>query len=822
VGGSSGHGPEFGQCADEQLALAALAADSAPGCASAIDWIQSPLVRILTRYILGEILSHTLIGGVIFTFILFMRDLDHILEMVVRNSSTWADVLEVFLLTMPNTFKVTIPMAVLVGILLGFSRLAADSEIIAMRASGMGIGYFVRVASIVAISGTLLGLVNSIYLAPRANQAILDLQQTLETSQASYEIQERVFYEDFRNRVLYVQNVRAGTGASNWDRVFMADVTDPTTPLVTTAASATVVSDSTQELLMRLRNGTEHDTVAGQPEQYKVSTFTSTDLPLPLSQQNDVHLGRLDTAIYAMPMATLEKRTHGADGRRFQIELQSRLSYPAACLVLMLVGVPLGVISRRGGKSSGFVFTLLLVILYYVLSYTGIALGRQNKLSAFLAVWLANILFAAAGSFLLWQMASGGRVLSALGRWMAQLSDLTAKTQENAKAFSGLLNRLQPLSVRRRARGVFFRILDEYVVREFLNTFFLVLAGFVLLMLVFTFFELVGDIIRNHIPLMTVGEYLVNLTPSMLYQIAPLAVLIAVLVTFGVLNRNSEIVAMKATGISLYRLVVPIVSMSAVLAVGLFLFDQYYLPQANRKQEALRSTIKGRPPQTFLHPEQKWIFGQPHTGEPSRIFYYQFFDPGNDVFANFSVFEFDRSTFAISRRIFASRVFWDTRTGSWLFQNGWVRDFDGATQTRYQDFKFTSFPEIHEEPTYFTKESLQSQEMNFGQLDRYIRDLRQSGFDTMRLRVALWHKLAYPLIAIVMAVLGIPFALSMGRRGSLSGIAVAIAVALTYWVVDGLFGAMGNVNYLPAALAAWSPDVLFGLTGGYFLLRTPT
>jgi LPS export ABC transporter permease LptG/LPS export ABC transporter permease LptF len=779
-------------------------------------------VRILTRYILGEILSHTLIGGVIFTFILFMRDLDHILEMVVRNSSTWADVLQVFLFTMPNTFKVTIPMAVLVGILLGLSRLAADSEIIAMRASGMGIGYFVRVASIVAISGTLLGLVNSIYIAPRANQGILDLQQTLETSQASYEIQPRVFYEDFRNRVLYVQNVRAGTGASNWDRVFMADVTDPTTPLVTTAASATVVSDSSQELLMRLRNGTEHDTVAGQPEQYKVSTFASTDLPLPLSQQNDVHLGRLDTAIYAMPMATLKARTHGADGRRFQIELQSRFSYPAACLVLMLVGVPLGVISRRGGKSSGFVFTLLLVILYYVLSYTGIALGRQNKLSAFLAVWLANILFAAAGSFLLWQMASGGRVLSALGRWMAQLSDLTVKTQENAKAFSGMLNRLQPRSVRHHARGVVFRILDEYVVREFLNMFFLVLSGFVLLMLVFTFFELVGDILHNRIPLMTVGEYLVNLTPSMLYQIAPLAVLIAVLVTFGVLNRNSEIVAMKATGISLYRLVVPIVAISAVLAVGLFLFDQYYLPQANRRQEALRSTIKGRPPQTFLHPEQKWIFGEPRAGEPSRIFYYQFFDPGADEFANFSVFEFDRSTFAISRRIFASRVFWNIRTGTWVFQNGWVRDFDGATQTQYQDFKFRSFAEIHEEPTYFTKESLQSQEMNFGQLDRYIRDLRQSGFDTMRLRVALWHKLAYPLIAPVMAILGIPFALSMGRRGSLSGIAVAITVALTYFVVENLFGAMGNVNYLPAALAAWSPDVLFGLTGGYFLLRTPT
>jgi LPS export ABC transporter permease LptG/LPS export ABC transporter permease LptF len=779
-------------------------------------------VRILTRYILGEILSHTLIGGVIFTFILFMRDLNQILEVLVRNSSTWADVIQIFVLTLPNTFKVTIPMAVLVGILLGLSRLAADSEIIAMRASGMGIGYFVRVASIVAVTGTALGVVNSIYVAPRANEAILDLQQSLATSQASYEIQPRVFYEEFRNRVLYVQNVRAGTGASNWDRVFMADVSDPTTPLITTATSATVVSDSTQELLMRLRDGMEHETSAGQPDQYKVSTFKSTDLPLPLSQQSEVHLGRLDTAIYAMPMKTLEQRVHGPDGNRFLIELYSRFSYPVACLVLMLVGVPLGAVSRRGGKSSGFVFTLLLVILYYVLSYTGISLGRQNKLSPFFAVWLANIAFAVAGTFLLWQMATGSRLLSAISRLTSRLPELRFKPRGHGASFSGLLGRMQPRITRRGGRSAFPRILDGYVVREFLNTFFLVLAGFVLLMLVFTFFELIGDILRNHIPLLTVGDYLVNLTPSMLYQIAPLAVLIAVLVTFGVLNRNSEIVAMKATGISLYRLVIPVVSISAVLAVCLFLFDQYYLPQANRRQEALRSTIKGRPPQTFLQPERKWMVGEPRPGEASRVFYYQFFDPNTDGFANLSVFEFDRSSFAITRRIFASRVFWNDATRSWTFENGWERDFDGANQTLFKDFKFASFPEVHEDPSYFTKERLQSQEMNFGQLDRYIRDLRQSGFDTMPLRVALWHKLAYPLISIVMAVLAVPFALSMGRRGSLSGIAVAIAVALTYWVVDSLFGAMGNVNYLPAALAAWSPDVLFGLTGGYFLLRTPT
>ena len=779
-------------------------------------------MRILTRYILGEILSHTLIGCALFTFILFMPNLGQILEIVVRNSSPFTSVMEIFLFMLPNTFKVTIPMAVLVGILLGLSRLAADSEIIAMRASGLGIGYFVRVASIVAIGGTLLGLVNSLFVAPRANQAILEMQQALETSQASYQIQPRVFYEDFHNYVLYVQDVRAGTGAANWRQVFMADVSDPTTPLITTAASATVANDSTSMLLMRLRDGARHETVAGQPQQYNISTFTTTDMPLVLSAQSDVHLGRLDSAIYALSMAALQNRIHGPDPRRYLLELHTRFSYPVACLVLMLVGVPLGVLSRRGGKSSGFVFTLLLVILYYVLSYTGIALGRQNKLPAFLAVWMANILFAAAGVFLLWQMASGGRLLSAISRWTSHLPNFRLKATQNGPKFSGLLDKLQPRSLRRNGRGAFPRILDEYVVREFLGMFSLVLAGFVLLMLVFTFFELIGDILRNHIPLTTVGEYLVNLTPSMLYQIAPLAVLIAVLVTFGVLNRNSEVVAMKATGISLYRLVIPVVSISAILALGLFLFDQYYLPQANRRQEALRSTIKGRPPQTFLHPEQKWMFGQPRPGEPGRIFYYQFFDPDTNEFANLSVFEFDPSSFAISRRIFASRARWNSKAGSWAFEKGWSRDFKGASQTQYQEFNHTFFAEIHEDPSYFKKESLQSQEMNFGQLDRYIRDLRQSGFDTMRLRVALWHKLAYPIIAIVMAVLAIPFALSMGRRGSLTGIAIAIAVALAYFVVDNLFGAMGNVNYLPAALAAWSPDVLFGLTGGYLLLRTPT
>ena len=814
-------------------------------------------MRILTRYILGEISSHALLGCALFTFILFMKPLETILNMVVRNSSSFEVLLQLFLFSLPNIFLLTFPMAVLVGVLLGLSRLAADSEITAMRASGFGIWYFVRVASIVALFGTGIGLVNSLYVIPRANRAILEMQRELETSQASFEIQPRVFYEDFKNTVIYVQNVRSGAGASNWGNLFIADVSDPAAPRITTAESATVVpvhdkslavtdaagvSSDNPEMLIRLRNASVHETVANEPGQYNISTFKTTDRPLAFSPQSDVHLGRLDTPLYAMSNRQLVDLIHGADGKHYLIELHRRLAYPAACMVLMLIGVPLGTVSRRGGKSSGFLFTILLVLVYYLLSNFGIAWAKQGALPAVAGVWLANVVFAVVGLFLLSQMASGGAVLT----WIASVFAWRPKPHEDdpdnvgggahadwlAYVNAGWKSRWRrqmraglPKRFRRfrhfKRRG-FPLILDEYVLREFLKMFLMVLCGFVLLMLVFTFFELIGDILRNRTPLSTVGAYLVNLAPSMLYQITPLSVLISVLVTFGVLNRSSEITAMKATGISVYRLVIPVLTISAILACCLFAFDQYYLPQANRKQEALRNTIKGRPAQTTLNPDQKWIFGQQHKGEPGRIFYYQFFDPDHNAFANLSLFEFNPATFAITRRIFATRVVWDDQQHAWDFQNGWERTIEGANMSSFRDFTNAGFGEVKEEPGYFKKEKTQSQEMNFGQLKHYIEDLQQSGFDTMRLRVQLYDKLAYPLVTIVMAVLAVPFALSAGKRGSLTGVAWAIGIALGYWVVAGLFDAMGNVNYLPSAVAAWSPDVLFGLTGGYLLLRTPT
>jgi len=130
--------------------------------------------------------------------------------------------------------------------------------------------------------------------------------------------------------------------------------------------------------------------------------------------------------------------------------------------------------------------------------------------------------------------------------------------------------------------------------------------------------------------------------------------------------------------------------------------------------------------------------------------------------------------------------------------------------------------ELDGKPSYFLKEVKLDSQLNFWDLDSYIRDLQQSGFDVVRLRVQLHKKFSYPLITLVMAVLAVPFALSTGKKGAVAGVAVAVSIAVFYTVVSRLFEAMGDLSQLPPALAAWSPDLIFCLLGGYLILKVPT
>ena len=790
-------------------------------------------MRILTRYILGEVVSHALIGAAVFTFVLFTRDLGRILELVVRNSAPLPSVAEIFFYTVPVALTYTIPMGVLVGILIGLSRLAADSEITAMRASGLGVWTFLRVISIFVVAAWLLALGNSVYLAPRSLAALGQLQDRLKSAQVSFEVQPRVFYEGFPKTVLYVQDVKAMSGGALWKGVFLADLSDPSSPRISLAREGLLVSQGPDTLDLHLTDGSTHETDPKNADQYQVSTFQTTDIPIqiPAAQNNQEHE---PTSLGELKVADLLRTSKSADPltRRWHlIEYHRRLALPTACIVLALVGIPLGLSSKKGGKSSGFVLTILLVFLYYSLSLIGVSFAKQGRLSPAAGVWLADLAFLMGGMFLLWQSERRPIELTALRSWFKASSlrawalrtwKFGAPKENGAFARNGEAASSSSIFTRLPKRWRLFNlrfptILDDYVLRDFALYLGLIVAAFLMLLLVFTLFELLGDIMRNQVSPLTVGEYLLNVVPYFLYNTTPLSMLLAVLVTFGLLQRSNEITAIKATGISLYRIIVPVLIASMMVAGVLFLSDQLYLPYTNKRQDALRNRIKGKPAQTYLRPDRKWIFGQ-----HSDIYYYQFFDPDRDTFGGVSVFQFDPHTFQITHRITAERAHWSESMGRWVYEQGWERSLSGPAIENYHKFDVATYPELAEAPAYFKKEIKQSSEMSYEELRRYIYDLEQSGFDVVRLRVQLQKKIAYPLITLVMAVLAIPFALSAGKRSAVAGVATAIGIGVVYWTISGLFEAMGNLSQLPPAVAAWSPDLVFGCIGGYLILRMPT
>ena len=772
------------------------------------------LMRILTRYILREVTAHALIGAAIFTFVLFTRDLGRILELVVRASAPLPSVAEIFFFTVPLALTYTLPMSVLVGILIGLSRLAADSEITAMRASGMGIWSFLRALSIFVIAAWLLAMVNGLYIAPRAQAALGHLEDRLKGSQVSFEIQPRVFYEGFPKIVLYVQDVKSAQGAAVWKGVFMADLSDASNPKITLAREGVVVSEGQDRLHLHLIDGSAHETDPRDPDHYQISTFEQTDIPIDLPSTEN----KPDESLPAEVMNTsaLWQKANRADpvsARWYLIAFHKRFALPTACLMLALVGIPLGLSSKKSGKSGGFVLTILLVFVYYVISLVGVSLARQGRVSPWFGAWLADLVFLALALFLLFRAEKRPFELTSFRAAWKQDAVGTplavARRRENA---------FERASTRRRVFSASFpTLLDDYVLRDFFVYLGMILSSFLVLVIVFTLFELLGDILRNQVPPTVVAEYLLNVTPYLLYNVAPLVMLLAVLVTFGLMQRSNEITAIKATGTSIYRIVTPVVVAAAVLAVALFFADQFYLPHTNKRQEALHNQIKGKPAQTYLRPDRKWIFGQHND-----IYYYQFFDPDRDQFGNVTVFQLNRATFAITRRVHAERAHWADNLNRWVYEQGWDRTLNVSALANYRQFDVATFPELPETPAYFKKEVKQYTEMNYEELRRYIRDLQQSGFDVVRLRVQLHKKLSYPLITLIMAILAIPFSLSTGKRGAITGVAVAVGIAVFYTVVSRLFEAMGDLSQLPPALAAWSPDLIFILVGGYLILKVPT
>jgi lipopolysaccharide export system permease protein len=774
-------------------------------------------MRILTRYILREVFAHSLLGLLIFTFVIYMRHLGYVLGLVVRHGLPYWKTLSLFLLPIPGILVLTIPVAVLVGTLIGLSRMSADGEVIAARASGIGSAQFALPVILYALVGWGLTGWMSLFLAPQAARELLHMETQLRASQVPYEIQPRVFIEQFPKLLLYLEDVKGAR--SEWHGIFIADNTQRDVPKVTLAESGMLVNNRRgQGWTLHLERGAEHQIDPEHPEQYSVTSFTDSDIPIPLGSAAGP--ARLPPAF--MPLADLlavaGQSSQPAQQRAALVELHYRFALPVASLALALVGIPLGLYHRKGGKAVGTVLAILLVFIYYVIIAFGWSFAKQGRISPGVGLWVANVVFLAAGVLMLIDLGRARVPIQRLQDWIEDLGRRLRNLRERRRHEQHLGRDSALLRPPRALGGTVLQILDVYLLRGWLYYLVIVMFAFTGVYIIFDFFQLLGDIVRNHIAARVVLDYYRYLIPQVIFfPVLPLGVLVATLVNFGLMTKTHQITAIKSAGISLYRIAVPIFIAAAILSVGMFVLEDEYLPELNQRQDALRNEIKGRPAQTYLRPDRQWIFG-----ESSRIYNYRFFDPDRNIFANLSVFEFDPTKFAMTRRIYAARAFWEDPIHGWVLEDGWVRDLDGPRVTHYMPFSVATFKELTESPPYFKKEVKTSEQMSVLELSRYINELSQSGFDVVRLSVQFYRKFSLPLVAFVVALIGVPFSLTGGAKGALSGFALSILIAVAYWSVSSLFEAMGNLHQLPPLVAAWSPDIFFGLGGIYLLLKIPT
>jgi lipopolysaccharide export system permease protein len=639
------------------------------------------------------------------------------------------------------------------------------------------------------------------------------LRNKVGASQITSDVVPRVFQEQFTNdtTVLYVDDVDPVTEL--WKRVFIADLTPPSErktglkqetvgPKITLAQEATALPDQAHNRIqLDMRNESVHEA----PNHWRAPEGRAILLQTPQEEQKaNAYHEMLTRVLRAFIRAHPRRSQENTDAR---IELHRRFALPVGCLMLALVGIPLGASSRKGGRSAGYVWAIFLAFLCYYVAYISLTgLARSGSMPVDAASWLPNLAFGIVGVALIAQMETpgdrdliGGLRLAIL-RWYARVSGKLAKERKARDRVGGM-------------RIVLFQLMDSYVLSNFIFYFVIWLAAFITMAQVFNFFDLLGDIVKNHIPMSRVAVYHLFLTPFWIYELLPVSVLLAVLVTFGVMTKNNEVTAFKACGVSVRRLGMPVLLMSGVLSLALFAADYSWIPQANRVQDEIRNEIKGRPAQTYLHPQSKWIF---HN---YRIFYTIGFDASEKMMIEPYVFELDPKTFQLVREISANRARWQANIKQWVWEQGTARDLCEVIECKLNNFTVTSFPEITETPDDFLIAQRQTQQMNYLDLGQYIRYLGDRGFDTVKLQVQYYEKFAHPMFALIMALISVPFGFLVGNRGAMAGIGVSIAVGMAYLGLEKLFEQMGNVSYLPPAVAAWSPDALFSLAGLYLILR---
>ena len=742
--------------------------------------------KAFDRYILKEIASPFAIGLLIYTFTLLTNQILILSRTLIAKAVTAGTVFKILLYLLPDLLSFTIPMATLMGVLAGMSRLSSDSEIVAFRTMGIHNRKILKPVLLFSVSTWLVSSWLIMFLAPEANYRFSKLYTEVVLSQTISGIKPGIFYQDLPFYSLYFRDQDRN---GEWQDVFLCSLKNPEEDTLIIAKRGKFIYKQFQkDNYIVLFDGVSHAFKKKDPAKYSLTFFTQKTEKI--SNLVTIRQTRRSTQL-VFPELYRKMRENPGDVL-LSLEFHKKFVLPFACLALGFLGLSLGISTKKGGKTSGFVISLGIIFVYYVMMTASRNMVVKNIISPFWGSWAPTFFLVVIG-ILLYHFAAREKEINwekifTFRHLRKNRHDATTlrKSGLNMAIFSHWL----PL-----------RILDRYVLRRMLTIFSLVFSSLLLVYYITSILELVDNIIENKVPFSYVLHYEYYFTPEIVTFILPISILTAVLLTFSLMSKNNEVIAVQVSGISLLRLALPAVFLGLFLSLGTYFIQENILPEANKKSAQMLDVIHKRKSFTDIEFARNWVLGM-----ENQIYYYNFYEKERKRFINFNILYLTRD-FSILRRISARTARWQGEN-ELLLEEGFERNFQGNYPKNYAAFAERKL-KIFENPKFFTQSIKFSSNMNSKELKRYIEFLKTSRSDPLRYQAQLYNNYAFPFSALVMVFIAIPFSFLMGNRGALFGIGIAVGISMIYWGALGIFSAMGATAVLSPLLAAFTPLVLF-------------
>ena len=759
--------------------------------------------KAIDRYIVAAVLPYIALSLAILSIIILIQQTSKFADVLGSSAVPLRLTLEVTLNVLPNILIFTLPMATLVGVATGYSRMSHDSELTAMRAAGVGAFRIILPALAAGAFLSLLTLYAGFRAAPTAARNLRDIGLRAALYKLESPVEPRSFYTGMPGKVVYVREGNEARGL--WEKVFIYwQEPDGRVRLVTAKSGRLDFSGEQTELALddalmttlpagggRAIAAGEHVTIE-HSESMRVRDDRLNAGRSALAQRIRGRELEFDEMGWAQLSEKSRSAAEPTARREAKLARDKRLTLGLSPIIFAFFGAALGLRAARGGRSQGVLLSLASMLLYYLLSLAGEQLVRAGVLPQPVGSWLAFGCAVLCGALLFFTRYKSLDLPSAgtlFGRGM--------------KAGGG------GLAAKRRYSSI-LGLLDRGILKSIVWDFSLILFSLILAFLVFTLFELLRFIALNHTSAYLVARYFIFLLPFTCVAVTPTGTLLSVLITFTLMVRRSESVAWWGSGQSVFRLILPCILFATLLGAGVWLIQERVEPAANQRQNILRGMIRTGAAQAETQPGRVWV-----SGVSSRRLYA--FDPnaGGGQLRNLMAFDFDPEMSHLERLLIAPDAY-PTSSGLEI-EDAEVISF-GGQKVAYEHIPSVNLKADDFNSLYGT--ATRPGEFDSGALSAYIKALKARGVNVQPLAVALEQKRAGPFFPLVMVLTGAPLAFMFGRRGTTLALCIGIGAGLVFQGITSGLQQAGEGGLLSPLIAAWTPSFLYLAVGIYLLTRS--